>query len=246
MLVTTGNVEGNASSLGYSVFTPGTVLAPVKHEAEEVAYVVSGSGELQTRRGGGAVWRGRRTAHSGRRLACRGQHRGRRRRHGLRLPASRVPAHGAAGVIAAAQSASRTGRLRLPDHRPRGLRRPDARPCQRTRPGRGRLDQTQGRRARRGRARRHRPARRHGRDAPPRDRPPHGRLSRPPGCGRGHPRAPAVRDRARRDTGRSRDPDARRHPVRQRSRPLLGSRPDRRGRAGRRGRRGARRAGGRC
>ena len=47
MLVTTGNVEGNASSLGYSVFTPGTVLAPVRHEVEEVAYVVAGSGELR-------------------------------------------------------------------------------------------------------------------------------------------------------------------------------------------------------
>jgi quercetin dioxygenase-like cupin family protein len=47
MLVTAGLVEGNASSLGYSVFTPGTVLTPVKHETEEVAYVVSGSGELR-------------------------------------------------------------------------------------------------------------------------------------------------------------------------------------------------------
>ena len=47
MLVTDGRVDGNASSLGYSVFTPGTVLAPVKHETEEVAYVVSGSGELR-------------------------------------------------------------------------------------------------------------------------------------------------------------------------------------------------------
>jgi quercetin dioxygenase-like cupin family protein len=47
MLVTTGRVEGNASSLGYSVFTPGTVLAPVKHETEEVAYVVAGLGELR-------------------------------------------------------------------------------------------------------------------------------------------------------------------------------------------------------
>ena len=47
MLVTAGRVEGNASSLGYSVFTPGTVLAPVKHETEEVAYVVAGSGELR-------------------------------------------------------------------------------------------------------------------------------------------------------------------------------------------------------
>ena len=47
MLVTTRRVDGNASSLGYSVFTPGTVLAPVKHETEEVAYVVAGSGELR-------------------------------------------------------------------------------------------------------------------------------------------------------------------------------------------------------
>ena len=39
--------KGEASSLGYSVFTPGTVLAPVKHETEEVAYVVAGSGELR-------------------------------------------------------------------------------------------------------------------------------------------------------------------------------------------------------
>ena len=40
-------VHGDASSLGYSVFTPSTVLAPVKHEAEEFAYVVSGTGELR-------------------------------------------------------------------------------------------------------------------------------------------------------------------------------------------------------
>jgi quercetin dioxygenase-like cupin family protein len=47
MLVTGARVDGNASSLGYSVFTPGTVLTPVKHETEEVAYVVAGSGELR-------------------------------------------------------------------------------------------------------------------------------------------------------------------------------------------------------
>ncbi len=40
-------VRGERSSLGYSVFTPGTVLAPVRHETEEVAYVVSGSGEIR-------------------------------------------------------------------------------------------------------------------------------------------------------------------------------------------------------
>jgi quercetin dioxygenase-like cupin family protein len=47
MLVTTGRVDANTASLGYSVFTPGTVLAPVKHVAEEVAFVVSGEGELR-------------------------------------------------------------------------------------------------------------------------------------------------------------------------------------------------------
>jgi quercetin dioxygenase-like cupin family protein len=39
--------KGDASSLGYSVFTPGTVLQPVCHETEEVAYVVAGTGELR-------------------------------------------------------------------------------------------------------------------------------------------------------------------------------------------------------
>jgi quercetin dioxygenase-like cupin family protein len=52
MLITEANVGGsNASSLGYSVFTPGTELAPVCHETEEVAYVVSGRGELRLDRG---------------------------------------------------------------------------------------------------------------------------------------------------------------------------------------------------
>jgi len=39
--------KGEQSSLGYSVFTPGTELVPVRHETEEVAYVVAGSGELR-------------------------------------------------------------------------------------------------------------------------------------------------------------------------------------------------------
>lgn len=47
MLVTGERVDGSASSLGYSVFTPGTELGPVRHETEEVAYVVAGSGELR-------------------------------------------------------------------------------------------------------------------------------------------------------------------------------------------------------
>ena len=44
-------VKGEQSSLGYSVFTPGTELTPVCHETEEVAYVVSGSGELRLENG---------------------------------------------------------------------------------------------------------------------------------------------------------------------------------------------------
>ena len=47
MLVTGDRVPGTVSSIGYSVFTPGTVLAAVRHETEEVAYVVEGSGELR-------------------------------------------------------------------------------------------------------------------------------------------------------------------------------------------------------
>ena len=47
MLVTGARVGGNACSLGYSVFRPGTVLGAVSHEVEEVAYVVAGSGELR-------------------------------------------------------------------------------------------------------------------------------------------------------------------------------------------------------
>ena len=48
MLLTADSVSGIASSLGYSVFTPGTVTGMVAHEVEEVAYVVAGSGELRT------------------------------------------------------------------------------------------------------------------------------------------------------------------------------------------------------
>jgi quercetin dioxygenase-like cupin family protein len=46
-MLVTGARAGSESSLGYSVFTPGTVLAAVRHETEEVAYVVAGSGEIR-------------------------------------------------------------------------------------------------------------------------------------------------------------------------------------------------------
>jgi quercetin dioxygenase-like cupin family protein len=47
MLVTAARAGDNRSSLGVSCFTPGTVLTAVSHDVEEVAFVVSGSGELR-------------------------------------------------------------------------------------------------------------------------------------------------------------------------------------------------------
>ena len=47
MLVTDERVAGTRSSLGTSRFAAGSVVGPVRHETEETAYVVSGSGELR-------------------------------------------------------------------------------------------------------------------------------------------------------------------------------------------------------
>ena len=47
MVLNGKSLEGNSSSLGYSVFTPGCVTAMVAHKTEEVAYVLAGSGELR-------------------------------------------------------------------------------------------------------------------------------------------------------------------------------------------------------
>jgi len=47
MVLNDKSLSGNTPSLGYSVFTPGCVTAMVSHETEEVAYVLSGSGELR-------------------------------------------------------------------------------------------------------------------------------------------------------------------------------------------------------
>ncbi|MGH2858568.1 MAG: cupin domain-containing protein [Solirubrobacteraceae bacterium] len=51
MVLTDKTLDGNVASLGYSVFTPGCVTALVRHQTEEVAYVLSGSGELQLKDG---------------------------------------------------------------------------------------------------------------------------------------------------------------------------------------------------
>ena len=48
MLVTEDRVGGNSASIGFSVFKPGSATASVSHDTEEVAYVVSGSGRLDT------------------------------------------------------------------------------------------------------------------------------------------------------------------------------------------------------
>lgn len=48
MTLTRDKVGGIVSSLGYSVFQPGTNLSMVSHEVEEVAFVVAGTGELRT------------------------------------------------------------------------------------------------------------------------------------------------------------------------------------------------------
>jgi quercetin dioxygenase-like cupin family protein len=48
MVLTRETAPGIASSLGYSVFTPGTATGMVSHEVEEVAYVLAGQGEIRT------------------------------------------------------------------------------------------------------------------------------------------------------------------------------------------------------
>lgn len=47
MAVTAQTAPGTTSSLGYSVFTPGTVTASVRHQVEELAIVLRGRGELR-------------------------------------------------------------------------------------------------------------------------------------------------------------------------------------------------------
>jgi quercetin dioxygenase-like cupin family protein len=47
MVLTGKSLKGNSASLGYSVFTPGSVTTMVAHAIEEVAYVIAGSGELR-------------------------------------------------------------------------------------------------------------------------------------------------------------------------------------------------------
>ena len=43
----TGDRVGSSSALGFSSFAPGTATAMLAHETEELAYVVSGHGELR-------------------------------------------------------------------------------------------------------------------------------------------------------------------------------------------------------
>jgi quercetin dioxygenase-like cupin family protein len=47
MVLSKANIDGIQSSLGYSIFRPGTVTDPVSHAVEELAFVVAGHGELR-------------------------------------------------------------------------------------------------------------------------------------------------------------------------------------------------------
>ena len=47
VLISSTTVGDNQSCLGYSVFTPGMATDDLSHEVEELAYVVSGAGELR-------------------------------------------------------------------------------------------------------------------------------------------------------------------------------------------------------
>lgn len=47
LLVDASTVDGNVSSLGYSVFTPGMETDDLSHAVEELAFVVAGTGELR-------------------------------------------------------------------------------------------------------------------------------------------------------------------------------------------------------
>lgn len=47
MVLTEATVPGAHSSMGYSVFKPGTVTAMVSHTVEELAFVIAGHGELR-------------------------------------------------------------------------------------------------------------------------------------------------------------------------------------------------------
>lgn len=46
LLVTDQTVAGNTSTMGYSVFKPGTATADMSHSVEELAFVVAGSGVI--------------------------------------------------------------------------------------------------------------------------------------------------------------------------------------------------------
>jgi len=47
LLVTADTVEGNSSTIGYSIFKAGLVAADLSHSVEELAFVVSGRGVLR-------------------------------------------------------------------------------------------------------------------------------------------------------------------------------------------------------
>ena len=133
MLVTDGQRRRQRGSLGYSVFTPGTTLAPVRHETEEFAYVVSGQGELLLDDGALAFAAGRRAATSRAASGTRSRTRATRTWSwcsGSRIRTIRRPSAAADDGRAVA---ARAGRLGVAHPRDRGLRGSHARARQRPR-----------------------------------------------------------------------------------------------------------------
>ena len=63
MLITEKTTPNVVGSLGYSVFTAGTVTAPVSHTVEEIAFVVSGTGELRLENGETSPFSGGQAVH---------------------------------------------------------------------------------------------------------------------------------------------------------------------------------------
>jgi quercetin dioxygenase-like cupin family protein len=47
MVLNQSSLSANQSSLGYSIFKPGTELSAVSHNCEELAIVIAGNGELR-------------------------------------------------------------------------------------------------------------------------------------------------------------------------------------------------------
>ena len=200
----------------------------LSHETEELAFVLSGEGELRLDDEVVPVWTAVGPLHPRWGLACGRQHGRRAREHGLRVPTSRLPADRASMRHRGAPMSDELRRaiavacrvIALEGYVDLTLGHVSARE-----PGsRVGVDQAQGPRPRRGRARRRhrarprRPRRARGLPLPPRVGDAYRGLSRPRGRERRHPRPPDLRHGTRLGGRPAADPHPRRGPLRRRGR----------------------------